>query len=288
MGARSGVHVIQRVHIAIALGLSASACAFQPGGAGSEVDADIITPSDGASIDAPVPTDGRPPIDARIDAAIDAPSDEGLVRSVALTGGGNLDGEPLEYSSSQLYSLDMGGAGHRDLAAGYTPSMRAELRAGHDATYLYLFVEVIEVEPHQGDSASTWQNDAVTFYFDTNNDRSGAYGADDHEVIIDYRPTYGIYPTTNGVDPTLDAVRLNTAAGFTIEARFPRNALGSVPPGGRMGFSWGIYDDDGGGNAEGYGLWYERPGMRCATCCTGESHAEAWCDTTMLGELGFN
>ena len=144
-----------------------------------------------------------------------------------------------------------------------------------------------EAGTHSGDSASTWENDAVTFYFDTNDDRSGTFGADDHEVIIDVRPVYGIYPSTNGADPVMEAVRLDTTAGFSIEARFTKASLGT-PSNGRIGFTWGVYDDDAGGTAEGYGLWYERPAPRCATCCDDETHAEAWCDTTLLGELQFN
>jgi hypothetical protein len=298
MGARSGVHVIHRVHIAAALGLGLclglAGCAFQPGGAAGEIDGnggDDDDQADGTSADAPVVTDGRP-VDAPI-AVIDAPVDAmvpegGLVRVATLTAAGALDGVADELGGSMRYPLDLATPGHRDFVTGYQPSMRAELRAGQDATYLYLFVEVFEAEPHSGDSMSTWQNDAVTFYLDTNNDRAGAYGNDDHEIIIDYRPTYGIYPTTNGVvDPTIEAVRLNTADGFTIEARMLKSGLGSLL-GGRVGFGWGIYDDDGGGNAEAYGLWYERPAPRCATCCTGEAHAEAWCDTTMLGQLAFS
>lgn len=265
----------------LALGLGA--CGFQPGGAPAEPGAvDAATTGD----------DAAPAIDGRaIDAPavpIDAPSDEGVVRAAPLTAAADLDGVATELGGSTVYSLDLASAAQVELAAGYTPSMRATLRAGHDAQYLYLFFEVIEAKPHQGDSSSTWENDAITFYLDGADDRGGAYGGDDHEVIIDYRPVYGIYPSTNGADPTLEAVRLPTDEGFTVEVRLPRAELGTQPSAGRIGFAWGVIDDDGGGAADGYGLWYARTAPRCVDCCAGEARAEAWCDTTLLGELVFN
>lgn len=277
-------------HVFTSLGLAAglAACAFQPGGAAElAVDGDVVIAVDGAATDAAAPTiDGRGPDGATISVDAATPT-EGVIRVAPLTAAGVVDGVGDELGSSLRYPLDLGGGGHRDLAAGYVPSMRAELRAGQDATYLYLLVEVTEAGTHFGDSASTWENDAVTFYFDTNDDRSGTFGADDHEVIIDVRPVYAIYPSTNGADPVMEAVRLDTTAGFSIEARFTKASLGNGAN-GRLGFSWGVYDDDAGGNAEGYGLWYELPATRCATCCLGEAHAEAWCDTTLLGELAFD
>jgi hypothetical protein len=84
----------------------------------------------------------------------------------------------------------------------------------------------------------------------------------------------------------IDAVRLPTTEGFTVEVRIPRTAF--APGATRIGFAWGVYDDDGGGTAEGYGLQWMRQAPRCATCCTAETHAQAWCDTTLLGELVFN
>lgn len=282
-------------HRVVILSLAFAGCAFEPTGAGPAGDPDapaidVDGPAsdgpaiDGSAIDAPM-IDG--PV-ITVDAAIDAPSVEaGVVRVAAASAQGAVDGMDGEYASATVYAMDLGGAGHRDFLTGYVPSMRAELRAAQDAAYLYLLVEVVESGMHYGDSAETWQNDAVTFYFDTNNDRSGAYGNDDHEIIVDFFPRYAIYPTDNGVaNPTIEAVRLDTAEGFTVEARILKSTLGL--PSARKGFGWGLYDDDGGGNADAYGLWYERPAQRCATCCTGEDHAEAWCDTTLLGEIQFN
>jgi hypothetical protein len=80
-------------------------------------------------------------------------------------------------------------------------------------------------------------------------------------------------------------VRLPTTEGFTVEVRIPRASLGNAS---RIGFAWGVYDDDGGGTAEGYGLHWMRQAPRCASCCASEARAQAWCDTTLLGELVFN
>lgn len=281
--------MIQRVQLALALAALAG-CDFNPSGGTADPDGDVLDP-DGPAIDATV-IDGSPPIDAPmpIDGRIDAPMPPvaGLVISSPLTDSGALDGIANEFAASVPYRLDLSMPGHRDFVTGYQPSMRADLRAAHSATHLYLIVDVTEPGGHSGDSADTWQNDAVTFFFDTNDDRAGAYGADDHEIIVDFRPMFAIFPTNNGADPMFEAVRLDTTAGFTVEARIVRSSLGQLPASGRYGFGWGVYDDDGGGNAEAFGLWYERPATRCATCCTGETHAEPWCDTTLLGQLQFS
>lgn len=288
-----GGPVNHRVAIVIVCGVLAG-CAFEPTGGAGDPDAPggdddaalaVDAPGiDGAVIDAPA-------IDAPlpVDAAIDAPGPvAGVVRLAPLSGqGAPADGVATEYASSTRYTMDLAGPGHRDTVTGYIPSMRAELRAAHDATHIYLFVEVFELGMQYGDSENTWQNDAITFYFDAANDRSGPIGNDDHEIIIDFRPRYGIYPSDNGADPMLDAFRIDTVDGFVVETRILKSSLGT-PVNGRMGFGWGLYDDDAGGNADGYGLWYERPATRCATCCTNENHAEAWCDTTLLGEIQFN
>jgi hypothetical protein len=266
----------------IALGFAA--CSFSPTGAVDDgVDA-AVTGDDAANvaIDAPRAVDA--PVKT-IDAALPEP---GAIYAAPLTAAPNLDGLATELASSTRYAMDLATAMNPDMASGYTPSMSAGLRAGYDATHLHLLFDVVEAKPHQGDSANTWENDAITFYVDGADDRAGTYGADDHEVIIDYRPQYGIYPTTNGtVDPTIEAVRLPTDAGFTVELRIPRASLGSANA-SRIGFAWGVYDDDGGGTADGYGLYWMRQAPRCATCCSGEARAQAWCDTTLLGELVFN
>ena len=274
---------------AIGLGLSfgfVGACAFQPGGAADGVTDAATTGDDGAVI----ASDGRA-IDAPA-VPVDEASEEGVIRAVHLSGTPALDGLGDELAGATRYAMDLATAANPEMAAGYTPSMSAGLRAGYDTTHLHLLFDVAEAKPHQGDSANTWENDAITFYIDGADDRAGSYASDDHEVIIDYRPVYGIYPSTNGTDPTIEAVRLPTTEGFTVEVRIPRAAIGLSGSGGgntpRIGFAWGVYDDDGGGAAEGYGLYWMRQAPRCASCCTSETRAQAWCDTTLLGELVFN
>lgn len=261
-----------------------AACSFTPSGvAGDGTDAAATEDAANAAIDARPTTIDAPA--TMIDAAL---PEEGVIRAVPLSGAPMLDGLALELAGSTRYAMDLATAMNPDMASGYTPSMAAGLRAGYDATHLYLLFDVAEAKPHQGDSSNTWENDAITFYIDGADDRAGTYGADDHEIIIDYRPVYGIYPTTNGtVDPTIEAVRLPTTEGFTVEVRIPRASFGNGSA-SRIGFAWGVYDDDGGGTAEGYGLHWMRQAPRCASCCTGETRAQAWCDTTLLGELVFN
>lgn len=261
---------------------SLGACAFQPNGAAGVGDGVDAAAGDDAAVST---TDGARLVDAPA-VSVDAAPEEGVLRAVPLSGTPDLDGMADELAGATRYAMDLSSAMNPEMANGYTPSMSAGLRAGYDATHLHLLFDVAEAKPHQADSANTWENDAITFYLDGAGDRSGTYGADDHEVIIDYRPVYGIYPSTNGTDPVLDAVRLPTTEGFTVEVRIPRSAF--APNATRIGFAWGVYDDDGGGAAEGYGMQWMRQAPRCATCCTSETHAQAWCDTTLLGELVFN
>jgi hypothetical protein len=276
------------IELGLGLGLSlVGACAFQPGGAADGVADGVADAASAGNVDAAVSS----PSDARVFDApavpVDAAPEEGVLRATALSGTPILDGMPTELAGATRYTMDLASSMNAEMVAGYTPSMTAGLRAGYDATHVHLFFDVAEAKPHQGDSANTWENDAITFYIDGAGDRAGAYGPDDHEIIIDYRPVYGIYPSTNGTDPVIEAVRLPTTEGFTVEVRIPRASIGAAQS-SRIGFAWGIYDDDGGGAAEGYGLHWMRQAPRCASCCTSETRAQAWCDTTLLGELVFN
>lgn len=248
----------------------------------------------------PDPVDARPgtTIDGRVvttpDAALTSPDAmpppppmPGVVHATWTDHPPTIDGQGGEYTSAgaPTYRFDIADGAITDFLTGYTPSQVAQFQVLHDADNIYLFAHVID-DAVQTDSQQTYDDDSINLYLDVKNDRSGAYATDDHELIVSADATWWDYGPATAL-PDLTAARALTSTGWNVELRLSKTGLNATV-GSAIGFDFGLNDDDDGMGYDGYGLWFERPGQRCADCCTGWSSAQAWCDTTMLGQLIFD
>lgn len=264
----------------ILIGALASGCRFDGNGltAGSGSDMPVDAPVN-TTVDARVVTtaDARPPSDAA-----PPPPTPGVVHATWTNQPPTIDGQGTEYQAATPYSFDIADGVITDFLTGYTASQVSTFRILHDAANLYVFVHVVD-DAVQTDSTQNYDDDSVNLYLDVANDRSGAYGDDDHELIISADATWWDFGPATTL-PDLTAARELVPGGWNIEFRLSKTGLFATV-GSAIGFDFGLNDDDDGQGYDGYGLWYEKAGPRCADCCTGWSTAQAWCDTTMLGQL---
>jgi len=253
-----------------------SACSFDAGGPGAGVDAPdsgVAAVFDGA----PGATDARPD---RADVE-PRPDPAGVARSPR--GTPDLFDEGFEeWADAPVYSFGMTSAADMHTVSGYTPSAQITFASMHDAQYIY-FALIIEDDTVLDARDPLWNDDSVTVYLDTDGDRIGPLGNDDHEIVIGSNGTYRDYaPGVNAA--VLEGARIQTADGYALEVGIRKDSLGNPSLPGSIGFDIAINDDDDGGSAA-FGLWHVRVATRCETCCTGLDHAEPWCDTTTYGSL---
>ncbi len=262
-------------------GALASGCRFDGNGlaAGSgdmPVDAPIASSIDAAVAITP---DARPPSDAA-----PPPPMPGVVHAKWTNQPPTIDGQGGDFQAAGAipYGFDIADGVVTDFLGGYTASQDSTFQILHDAANIYVFARVID-DSVQVDSQQTYDDDSVNLYLDVANDRSGAYGDDDHELIVAADASWWDFGPATSL-PTVTAARVLTSTGWNVEFRIAKTGL-FAPVGNAIGFDFALNDDDDGQGYDGYGLWYEKAGPRCADCCTGWSTAQAWCDTTMLGQL---
>jgi len=258
---------------------AAAGCSFDPTGASS-----AAGPADAGVVDrtpdaAPLPgdPDARPadPPDA---APVSDP--HGVVR--APRGTPDLTDNAFDdWGDAPLYSWSIDAADDLHPIDGYVPSASLSFRVMHDDDYLY-FALIVEDDEVIDAVHPLWNDDSVSVFLDASGDVNGALGTDDHEIVIGSSGTYADYSPLGQATLTGDMFRFD--GGYALELGVAKDSLGVATLPGTLGFNVAINDDDGGGSAT-YGLWYVDDGPRCETCCTGWSHAEAWCDTTTYGSL---
>jgi Carbohydrate family 9 binding domain-like len=254
-----------------------AACTFDPGGAnqsyGGEPDAAMppAPPVDAGEI---VPTpDAAPPAEAH-----------GQVHCRRVTSAPELDGRLDEWPQGGRAGFDMGHAAQLAPSAFYVPSMTVELRCAHDASQIYFAIHVTD-DVRVVDSIDLLDDDGFSLYLDAHGDASGAFGEDDHDLVVRADGTWNDY-ASGAAHLTLDGVVLADPAadGFTAEIAIAKASLGThgVLP-AQLGFDLALTDDDGLG-AFAYGLWFLSNRQSCTACCPASNPA-AWCDTTTYGSL---
>ncbi|MBP8303345.1 MAG: discoidin domain-containing protein [Phycisphaerae bacterium] len=136
----------------------------------------------------------------------------------------------------------------------------ASWRALWDPQYLYVFVEVNDVELYH-DGPATYQDDSVEVFIDIHNDKATSYGTDDYQYRFNWdakTPAIAMDhgSTTDGIDFAI----LTTDTGYAFESRFPWTLLyqnqGGPSLGDPMGFEVQINDDDDGGDRDNQIDWY--------------------------------
>jgi hypothetical protein len=265
----------------------AGACKFDPGGTNAAPAADagvVIGFPDGA----PGEPDARPgPIDAGGEPDARRPADDGVVIAIAAAAppvlvGAFDDWEGAVFTSFAIRDADDLHRYHED----YVPSATVTFAAMHDDDFLYFAVIVVDdlivTDNPQG---PVFEDDAISLFIDARNDRSGPFGLDDHEIVVDAESTWEDY--ADAPPPDLDGEVVVDSSGFVLELAIDKRTLGVAVLGDELGFDIGVNDDDdlGGPDADAFGLWHVEEAARCPTCCTAFEHAEAWCDTTVLGAL---
>ncbi len=232
------------------------------------------TPTPAPGSPTPMPTGESPPL-------WPTPT-PGPKRVAAPTAGGpvNVDGDLSEWTWAPQAYLDRD---HADTVLKTPPAspedVSAWLWSTWDATYLYLAVWVND-DVLRSDSTDVWRDDGVEIALDGSPD--GQTGPDHHQftVVVDGRITNfgGTRPLPAGVRfavrphsqarkparaaasptewPSPAAVQ-QAGSGYAVELAVPWSALGiSAPtPGQQVNFTWGVNDDDDGGDRDSYLIW---------------------------------
>jgi hypothetical protein len=248
---------------------------FGAADAGPRVDAAPGTP------DAALPPDAQTPAAGRI---------ESTYRP-----GIELDGYVSDWAGVPRHRFDIADAqdyhqGH----ASYVPSAVLSFAAAHDDANIYFLLEVeddVVVETPfdppavPPESYRLTDDDSISLFIDGAGDRSGWYGIDDHELVVTANGWYSDQSQPDAAD--VQGVPVRTPDGYLLELGVARASLGTDLLPDELGFSVAINDDDGYGNDwfDALGLWYWNTDDTCPGCCSGMAHAEAWCDTTTLGQL---
>jgi hypothetical protein len=153
-------------------------------------------------------------------------------------------GNAVELSRATAYSF----SGSIDSPA----DLSAAIRSGWDDQWLYFLIEVKD-ETIVTDSTDVWRDDGVEIGLDGLHDQE-AWGWDDHQytLVADGRKTDRGVPTIQ-----LNAAVMQIQGGYNIEVGIPIAQLipGSPVSGTVVGLTFGLHDDDDGGNWDGYLIW---------------------------------
>lgn len=131
----------------------------------------------------------------------------------------------------------------------------AHLITGWEEDYLYFGVRVFD-DVLISDSSDVWRDDGIEIGLDGLNDHVG-WGPDDHQftLTVDGRLTdYGL------PSPDVQAATAVLTDGWSLEMQIPVHVLGVGPleQGMRLGFTFGLHDDDDGGDWDSYMIWEGR------------------------------
>lgn len=125
-----------------------------------------------------------------------------------------------------------------------------------DDNYVYVLA-VVKDDAKYNDSQNSYDDDAVEFYFDINNDKATTYGANDVQYAFGWNDgtIVGALPSGRLVTNITYAV-VNTTDGYLIEARIPWSTLQGTPTANQLvGIDFMINDDDDGTGRDGKLSW---------------------------------
>ena len=172
----------------------------------------------------------------------------------------------------------------------YQPPTSVAFRCLHTSNTLYMFFDVLDGSGASSgaiftDATDPRSNDALAIFFDGGGDRSGAYGADDHWLVVDVAEKF------------VQSDEMAFLAGVTAEAHSVWRlelavGLDSIAPAGVrsdvIGFDVAIHDEDGfaGGSPDLMAVWRAEVDA-CLDCCAEEQPAPT-CDTSQFGTLALD
>ena len=203
--------------------------------------------------------------DYNFDAASVVP-DEGIALSTYTTSTPTIDGNLSEYDLK--YNSDI-------MAVGTGPNNNTVTWGSlWDGQNMYIGIKVIDGVVEATNAGSPWENDAIEFYIDGNNDKDGAYDPDfDTQLIKDVQADTGIWVKADGVPvPDVETMMTLTDNGYNIELRLGWDNFSFAPGRGRViGWSLSNNDSDNGTGRDYQTTWYG----------TGSN----WSNTGDLGDL---
>ncbi|HTF82113.1 MAG TPA: sugar-binding protein, partial [Cytophagales bacterium] len=149
------------------------------------------------------------------------------------------------WNSAEVLSVDatksivgtVSGAGNLSASAKYL----------WDNSYLYVLATVTD-DTKQNDSPNAYEDDAVEFYFDINNDKATAYAANDVQYTFGWNDGSIVGSLPSGRATTgITYSSVNTTSGYIIEARIPWTTLQGIPTADQsIGIDFMVNDDDDG------------------------------------------
>ena len=219
-----------------------------------------------------------------------APAASLSLRSLRIVNGPGLNGQLFgSWPQAERQSFDMAAAPWKIVEDGssYDDSASLTVRSMHTANTVYFGVEVSDPTiVEDDDSAVDPETEDVIFLFiDSNGDRAGAFGPDDHWIAIDVAGNtddYGSAPAPVGVGTSSDT------SSWTAEIGIAKSELGIDTMATTVGFNIAVVDQDNLGSAgrDAVGLWDYPDASACTSACAPQQRAP-WCDTTMFGLLEF-
>jgi hypothetical protein len=126
----------------------------------------------------------------------------------------------------------------------------------YDAENLFLLAEVTD-ESLINDTAASWQDDSVEFYFDGENSK-GPQGLSGNDRQITFGWTTEEVQGTNQNDEGFELAQMDTATGWRLEVKMPWQSLMSTeaPAGQLIGVDCFINDDDDGDTRDSQIAWH--------------------------------
>jgi hypothetical protein len=159
-----------------------------------------------------------------------------------------VDGDLADWPSGAGSWLDWATAVYGEGQEVAPTDLSGWLRALWDGRYLYFGIHVNDDHVLADDPARPWHDDRVEIGLDGARNRS-PYGSDDHEYYIwpDGRVSH---PREEAQSSGLLRATRIISGGYDIEIGIPLSALSAAPvvSGTLMGFTFGLVDDDDGGN----------------------------------------
>jgi endo-1,4-beta-D-glucanase Y len=140
-----------------------------------------------------------------------------------------------------------------------------------DNTNVYLLAVVKDNEKYN-DSQNSYEDDAVEFYFDINNDKETTYGANDVQYTFGWNDgtIVGVLPSGRSTTGIVYS-SVSTPDGYIIEASIPWSTLQGTPGKDQfIGIDFMINDDDNGGGRDKKVSW-------------NASEDNAWQDPSLFG-----
>ncbi len=125
-----------------------------------------------------------------------------------------------------------------------------------DNNYMYVLAVVTD-DSKRNDSPNSYEDDAVEFYFDINNNKTATYGANDVQYSFgwDDGTIVGSLPSGRAVTG-IEYSAVSTTNGYIIEGRIPWSTLQGSPAAEQLiGIDFMINDDDDGTGRDGKLSW---------------------------------